>query len=176
MTPAERVAFILHDVFRYPFADVAEITGRSPAAARQLASSARRRVDEAQPTPAPAGRQAAIVREFKHAWETQNIKAIVDLLDPDAIVVADGGGLVPAAREPIVGSEAIARFVELVTTRRPAGTMLERTVNGQPGLVVLQGDLGLTVMAFELVDDRIKHIYIVRNPEKLRPWTTSAES
>ncbi|MFL6099326.1 MAG: RNA polymerase sigma factor SigJ [Actinomycetales bacterium] len=176
MTPAERVAFILHDVFRYPFADVAEITGRSAAAARQLASSARRRIDEAQSTPAPAARQAAIVREFKHAWETKDIKAIVDLLDPDAIVVADGGGLVPAALEPIVGREAIAHFAELVTTHRPTGTMLERTVNGQPGLVVKQGDLGLTVMAFELAGDRIKRIYIVRNPEKLRPWTGNAQS
>lgn len=170
MTPAERVSFILHDVFRYPFNEVAEITGRSPAAARQLASSARRRVDDAQPASAPAARQAAVVREFKQAWEAKDIKAILDLLDPDATVVADGGGFVPAALEPIIGSEAIGRFVDLVTSTRPMGTFLERTVNGQPGLVVKQGDLGLTVMAFELDNDRIKHIWIVRNPNKLRPW------
>src|SRR5690348_5172919 len=69
MTPAERVAFILHDVFRYPFAEVAEITGRTPAACRQLASSARRRIRASQPPVTPPARQAGLVRDFKAAWE-----------------------------------------------------------------------------------------------------------
>ena len=101
MTPAERVAFILHDVFGYPFAEVAEITGRTPAACRQLASSARRRVRAAQsPAAVPAARQAGIVRDFKQAWEAKDIDALIGLLDPDATAIADGGGLVQAALRP----------------------------------------------------------------------------
>src|SRR5580700_10214706 len=77
MTPAERVAFILHDVFGYPFAEVAEIVGRSPAASRQLASSARRRIRAAQVPATPTARQAAIVRDFKEAWEAKDIGALI---------------------------------------------------------------------------------------------------
>src|ERR1700722_636078 len=79
MTPAERVAFILHDVFRYSFAEIAEITGRTPAACRQLASSARRRSAAPQPPAAPAARQAGIVRDFRLAWEAQDIGALIGL-------------------------------------------------------------------------------------------------
>ena len=89
MTPAERVAFILHDVFRYPFAEVAEITGRTLAACRQLASSARRRIRAVQAPATPAARQAGVVRAFKTAWEAKDITAIIGLLDPDATATAD---------------------------------------------------------------------------------------
>jgi len=94
MTPAERVAFILHDVFRHSFAEVAEITGRTPAACRKLASAARRRVRASRAPAAPPARQADLVRAFKKAWEAGDINALVGLLDPDATVTADGGGLV----------------------------------------------------------------------------------
>ncbi len=82
ITPAERVAFVLHDVFRYPFAEVASIAGRSPAACRQLASSARRRVRAAQPPAARAARQARVIREFRQAWEARDITALIGLLNP----------------------------------------------------------------------------------------------
>src|SRR6266567_6226452 len=84
MTPAERVAFILHDVFRYPFPEMAEIVGRTPAACRQLASSARRRIRAAQPPATPTARQAGIIRAFKQAWEAKDINALIGLLDPGA--------------------------------------------------------------------------------------------
>ena len=109
MTPAERVAFVLHDVFRYPFAEVAEIVGRTPAACRQLASSARRRVRTAQTPAAPSAGQAGIVRQFRTAWEAKDIDALVSLLDPDATATADGGGLAPPSPLPIEGGEQIAR-------------------------------------------------------------------
>jgi len=172
MTPAERVAFILHDVFGYPFAEVAEITGRTPAACRQLASSARRRIRAAQAPAAPTARQAAIVRDFKQAWEAKDIGALIGLLDPGATVTADGGGMASAALRPIDGAGQIARYLVDIASLASDVTILERTVNGQPGLVAQQDGITVTVFAFDVADDRIKHIWAVRNPEKLRPWTT----
>jgi RNA polymerase sigma factor (sigma-70 family) len=172
MTPAERVAFILHDVFGYPFAEVAEITGRTPAACRQLASTARRRIRSAQPEAAtPAARQAGIVREFKQAWEAADISALIGLLDPDAIVTGDGGGLVNASPHPIEGGEPVARYLADLAGRLPASVrLLERTVNGQPGLVAQQDGVILAVYAFEIAADRITRMWAVLNPDKRRPW------
>jgi hypothetical protein len=172
MTPAERVAFILHDVFRYSFAEVAEIVGRTPAACRQLASSARRRIRSSQAPAIPAAQRAGIVRDFKQAWEAEDIAALIGLLDPDATASADSGGLVSAELRPIEGGEQIARLVVDVADRAPNLTILERSVNGQPGLVAQQDGVTVTVFAFDVAGDRIKHIWAVRNPEKLRPWTT----
>ena len=172
MTPAERVALILHDVFGYPFAEVAEITGRTPAACRQLASSARRRIRASHPPAAPAARQAGIVRDFKNAWEAQDIGALIALLDPAATATADGGGLASAAPRPIEGGEQVARYLADLASRASSLTILERTVNGQPGLVAQQDGVTVTVLAFDITGGRIKHIWAIRNPEKLRPWTT----
>jgi RNA polymerase sigma-70 factor (ECF subfamily) len=172
MTPAERVALILHDVFGYAFAEVAEITGRTPAACRQLASSGRRRISASQAPPAPAARQAGLVREFKQAWEAKDINALIGLLDPDATAIADGGGLASAALRPIEGGEQIASYMFEVASRAPSNlVILERTVNGQPGLVAQQDGATVTVFAFEVAGDRITHIWAVRNPDKLRHWT-----
>jgi RNA polymerase sigma factor (sigma-70 family) len=174
MTPAERVAFILHDVFCYSFAEVAEIVGRTPAACRQLASSARRRIRAAQPPATPAARQAEVIRAFKQAWEAKDIDALIGLLDPDATAIADGGGLATTFLHPIEGSKQIARAWIEIANRAPAGmTFLDRTVNGQPGLVAQQDGVTVTVFAFDVAGDRIRHIWVIRNPEKLRPWTTA---
>ncbi|MFE1313518.1 RNA polymerase sigma factor SigJ [Streptomyces sp. NPDC058755] len=171
MTPAERVAFILHDVFRYPFAEVAEIVGRTPAACRQLATSARRRMRAAQASAAPAPRRADVVRDFKRAWEAQDIDALIGLLDPDATAIADGGGLAQAALHPVDGGEQVARYLVGLSARAVGMTLLERTVNGQPGVVVQQDGVTAAVLAFDVVGDRVHRIWAVRNPEKLRPWT-----
>ena len=172
MTPAERVAFILHDVFRYPFAEVAEIVGRTPAACRQLASSARRRIRTSQAPSTPTAHQAGIVRDFKQAWETSDIGALIGILDPDATAIADGGGLVSAVLHPVEGAEQVARvFVDIAGTA-PDLTLLERRVNGQPGLVAQLDGVTMAVLAFDVTGDRIRHIWAVRNPDKLRPWTT----
>ncbi len=167
MSPAERVALILHDVFGYAFAEVAEITGRTPAACRQLASSARRRIRASQPPAAPPARQAGLVRDFKQAWEAGDIDALIGLLDPGATVIADGGGLVSAALRPIEGGEQIAHYVVDIAGRAPGDvTILERTVNGQPGLVAQQDGVTVTVFAFDIAGDRIKRIWAVRNPRQ----------
>jgi RNA polymerase sigma factor (sigma-70 family) len=173
MTPAERVAFILHDVFRYTFAEVAEIVGRTPAACRQLASSARRRIRASQAPATPAARQAGLVRDFKRAWEARDIDAIVGLLDPGATATGDGGGLVRAELRPVEGAGQIARFLVDRASATPGLTFLERTVNGQPGLVAQLDGVTVAVYAFQITGDRIKHIWAILNPDKLRPWTTA---
>ncbi|GAA1337293.1 RNA polymerase sigma factor SigJ [Actinocatenispora thailandica] len=172
MTPAERVAFILHDVFRYSFVEVADIVGRSPAACRKLASSARHRLGTARATPAPAARHAAVVRSFRQAWEAQDIDALLGLLDPAAVATADSGGNAVTFRHPIEGGDRIARaWVELARRRDPGTTLHERTVNGAPGLVVERDGAIVTVFAFDVAGDRIRHIWVVRNPDKLRHWS-----
>jgi RNA polymerase sigma factor (sigma-70 family) len=170
MPPAERVAFIPHDVFGYSFAEVAEIVGRTPAACRQLATSARRRIRAAQPPATPTTRQAGIVRDFRQAWEAKDINALIALLDPGATATADGGGLARVVPRPIEGAEQIARFYADLAI--PGLTVLERTVNGQPGLVAQRDGTTIAVYAFDVADDRIKHIWAMLNPHKLRPWTT----
>jgi RNA polymerase sigma factor (sigma-70 family) len=173
MTPAERVAFVLHDIFRYPFAEVAEITGRTPAACRQLASSARHRIDASQPPVAVAApEQAGIIRAFKRAWEAGDIDALIGLLDPSATVIADGGGQVSAVLHPVQGREQIASYAVQISRLAAGLTMRERTVNGQPGLVFELDGVVTTVFSFEIEDNRITRIWAVRNPDKLRPWIT----
>ncbi|MEU6715634.1 RNA polymerase sigma factor SigJ [Nonomuraea sp. NPDC046802] len=173
MTPAERVAFILHDVFGYPFTDVAEIVGRTPAACRQLASSARRRIRTWQTPTSSSARYAGIVRDFKQAWEAKDIDALIGLLDPGATSIGDGGGLASAALRPIEGGAQIARAYADVARAASTMTILERTVNGRPGLVVQHNGITVAVLAFHITGDRITHIWAVRNPEKLRPWNKS---
>jgi RNA polymerase sigma factor (sigma-70 family) len=172
MTPAERVTFILHDVFRYSFAEVAEIVGRSPAACRQLASSARHRIGTSEPPATPTAEQAGLVRDFKLAWAAKDINALIGILDPDASFTSDGGGLATASLVPIEGGRQIAQFMLGLPAPAAGPTLLERTVNGQPGLIVQQDGVTVTVLAFHFAAGRITRIWAVRNPEKLRPWTT----
>lgn len=170
MTPAERVAFVLHDVFRFPFAEVADVVGRTPAACRQLASSGRRRVRAARPSVAATAGQAGVVRHFKAAWEAKDIDALVGLLDPDAVMTADGGGVAGAALRPVEGGERIAQYLAHFAGKAPGLTLLERTVNGLPGLVARLDGVTVSVAAFELAGERVVRIWAVRNPEKLRAW------
>jgi RNA polymerase sigma-70 factor (ECF subfamily) len=171
MTPAQRVAFILHDVYRYSFDEVAAIVGRTPAACRQLASAARRRVREA-PAPVTAARQAEVVRDFRAAWTAQDIESLIGLLDPAAVATADSGGRVVAFRDPIEGGENIARLlVGLAARLQDAVVISEATVNGRPGLIAEQDGVTISVYAFEVAGDRVTRLWIMRNPEKLRRWT-----
>ncbi|MEU9202089.1 RNA polymerase sigma factor SigJ [Streptomyces sp. NPDC048332] len=175
MTPAERVAFVLHDVFRYPFAEIADVLGRTSAACKQLAASARRRVRAAGAPVAGTG-QAEAVRHVKEAWETKNVAALVGLLDPAAVMTADGGGLVGAALRPIEGGALIAQYMVAIADRAPGLELLERSVNGTPGLVARRDGTVMTVASFEIADGRVTRIWVVRNPEKLRPWLGDDEA
>jgi RNA polymerase sigma factor (sigma-70 family) len=167
MTPAERVAFILHDVFGYPFTEIAGITGRTPPACRQLASAARRRVRASRSPVAPTAQQAAVIRDFKQAWEAKDIGALIGLLDPGATLTGDGG----AALRPIEGGERVARFLTALARATPGNVkLLERTVNGQPGLVKQQDGVTIAVYAFEVAGDQIARMWAILNPGKLRLW------
>jgi RNA polymerase sigma factor (sigma-70 family) len=170
MTPAERVAFVLHDVFRYSFADVSEVVGRTPAACRQLASSARRRIRTSAVSPSLRDGQAAIVRAFKVAWDAKDIDALVDLLDPHVVATADSGGAVRAALRPIRGARQVAHHLVGEVARGGDLSILERTVNGQAGVVVQVGGATVAVFAFGIARQRITHVWAVRNPDKLRRW------
>ncbi len=176
MTPAERVAFILHDVFGYPFAEIAGIVGRTPAACRQLASSGRRRSRAAHRPAAPTARQSALVRDFGKAWQASDIAALVALLDPDAVITSDGGGQATAARHPVEGAGLVSRFLAGIAARAPDLTVAERTVNGQPGLIAQRGGTTVTVLAFGIEGDRITRIWAIRNPDKLRAWSPGRTS
>ncbi|MEU9824166.1 RNA polymerase sigma factor SigJ [Micromonospora chersina] len=169
MTPAERVAFVLHEVFRYPFAEIAGVLDRTPAACKQLASSARRRVTDAR-TPVPATGQADVVRRVKEAWESKDVAALVALLNPAAVMTADGGGMVGTVLHPVEGGARIAQYMVAIADRAPGLELVERSVNGVPGLVARRAGVVETVASFEVVDGRVTRIWVVRNPEKLGPW------
>ncbi|WP_026923202.1 RNA polymerase sigma factor SigJ [Glycomyces arizonensis] len=174
MTPAERVAFVLHDVFRYSFNEIAAIVGRTPAACRQLAYSARRRIDASGAPAAPSSREAGIVRDFKQAWEAKDIGALIGLLDTGAVAIGDGGGRAVTFPRSLEGAEAVARFwIEIAEHVGDLTTFHESTVNGCPGLVARQDGAVVSVYAFEFSGESIKHIWAVRNPEKLRSWSAS---
>lgn len=174
MTPAERVAFILHDVFGYSFREVAEIVGRTPEACRQLASSARRRAPRQAKRVSRAAHDA-VVRSFKDAWQSGNLDEMITLLDPRARAVTDGGGLVSAPVAPIVGAPAVADLFLDVLDREPGIGVRTETVNGRLGLVAHVGERTMAVITISMTSDGIHEIWVVRNPEKLRAWHPDAD-
>ncbi|HVW45961.1 MAG TPA: RNA polymerase sigma factor SigJ [Solirubrobacterales bacterium] len=172
LSPAERTAFLLHDVFDLPFEKVAEIVGRSPAAVRQLASRARAHVEAGKPRfPAGAEEERRIVTAFARAWQEGDHETLLGILDPDAVLRADGGGKVNAAGKPLFGAERIARA--LLGLRRAAERQgRERAgrlarVNGATGLVIVEAE-ATSVVSLTIDAGRITAVDIVRNPEKLR--------
>jgi RNA polymerase sigma factor (sigma-70 family) len=171
MTPAERVSFVLHDVFGYPYDEIGKIVGRSAPACRQLASSARRQVRESRPRLQPAPEHARVVSAFKSAWNSGDIAALIALLDPKATAITDGGGLVTAAIHPIHGPAAIATFLLDVRHREPDLELTVANVNAQQGLVVSSHGQTLAVIAVAVNNQRIQSLWTLRNPHKLRGWS-----
>jgi RNA polymerase sigma-70 factor (ECF subfamily) len=172
MTPAERVAFVLHDVFKYSFAEVGEIVGRSPEASRQLASSARRRVRDSRSSKVSTTEHARVVAEFKSALDTGDLSALIRLLDPSATVIADGGGIVAASLERIEGAETIARYFLALHELQPDLNFQLTTVNGRVGLVGQDAaGTALAVASVAITQGLIDQIWVIRNPEKLAGWT-----
>jgi RNA polymerase sigma-70 factor (ECF subfamily) len=166
LTPAERLAFVLHDMFGMPFDEIAPIVDRTPDAARQLASRARRHVRGATPEPdSDLAQQRQVVDAFLAASRSGDFDALVAVLDPDVVFRTDGGGVPPRARPPVVGAEAVAQHVlERATLARYARPAL---VNGAAGLVVAPGGRPISVVGFTVSRGRIVAIDIIADPNKL---------
>jgi RNA polymerase sigma-70 factor (ECF subfamily) len=167
LTPAERLAFVLHDMFAVPFDEIAPIVGRTPTAARQLASRARRRVQGEAPQPSPdLARQRKVVDAFFAAARQGDFDALVAVLDPDVVLRSDGGSERPIATAVVHGAENVARramrFARMAPYARPA------LINGAAGVVVARSGEPFSVMGFTVVGDRIVAIDSLSDPERLR--------
>ncbi|MFJ2259564.1 RNA polymerase sigma factor SigJ [Streptomyces sp. NPDC087844] len=171
VTPAERVAFVLHDVFGVPFAEIAGTVGRSPAACRQLASSARRRLAERRPVVVTAAEHRRVVSAFLDACGTGDLDTLVALLDPAVEARSDGGGKVRAALRPIVGPDKVARFLLGLLRKEPGMEAVEADVNGAPGVVVRVAGATVAVVGVGVRGGRVGDLWLVVNPDKLRAWT-----
>ncbi|AWS44011.1 RNA polymerase sigma factor SigJ [Streptosporangium sp. 'caverna'] len=170
VTPAERVAFIMHDVFKMPFAEIADIVGRTPATCRQLATSARRHIESNRHQAIAPDQHRSVVSAFKSACGTGNLDTLIDLLDPRVSVHTDGGGKVRSARRPILGPEKTARFFLGLLRKEPGQELTEKNVNGRPGLVISHDGEVVAVIATEARAGRITDIWMMVNPDKLRAW------
>jgi len=163
LAPAERLAFVLHDMFAVPFDEIADVLGRSPAAVRQLASRARRRVRGAEAPDVDRARHRAVVAAFLAASRGGDFDALVDLLDPEVEARADAA-TVQSGAEPLVrGADAVARtFAGRARAARPA------LIDGDPGLVWLHGGEPRVVFAFTVEGDRVVAIDMLSDPDELR--------
>jgi len=170
LTPAERVSYVLHEVFAVPFVEIAEIVGRTPAACRQLATSARRHIKERRPQPVARERHDALVTAFVAACTSGDIAALAAVLDPDVVLRSDGGGFVSAARKPVVGLDNVARFIFGIMSKEPTLEVTQReTADGLSLAFWREGRIG-GVLSFRVADERISDVWIMMNPEKLSLW------
>jgi len=168
LSPAERLAFVLHDMFQLPFEEIAPMVGRSPTAARQLASRARRRVKGADiPAPDPdLARQRDVVDAFFLAARGGDLDALVALLDPDVVLRADFGVRRPAASRVVRGAAAVAR--QAVLGALPGADLHPALVNGAAGAVVTVGGRPFAVLGFTVAEGRILEIDAIADPERVR--------
>ncbi|RME63873.1 MAG: RNA polymerase sigma-70 factor [Alphaproteobacteria bacterium] len=173
LSPGERAAFLLHDVFDMPFARIAAMLDKSEAACRQLAARARKAFKTARPArPAPAEAHRALLLRFAETVATGDARHLEALLTADVVAYSDGGGAKIAALNPIRGADKVARFIMGLARKHRArgGTSAVSltVINGAPGFVVyLDGVLDQT-LSIDVADGRIGAIYVVRNPAKLR--------
>lgn len=170
MTPAERVAFVLHDVFAIPFSEIAEVVGRSPAACRQLATSARRRVQQSRNRRATRAEHDDIVRAFAAAARTGDITSLIAVLDPDVELRSDGGGIVSAGRRPVLGTENVARFLLGVLSKYPTVTVLEQETPDGLGFAAWNEGRIIGVATLETAAGRVTNVRMMMNPNKLTLW------
>lgn len=170
LSPAERTALVLHDVFGIPFEAVSELVGRSPEACRQLASRARRRVADSSAAGrfrASRSQLAKTAEEFANACASGSFQALLRMLDPEVAGTFDSGGHVPGAPAgPVLGNDRVARVI-LRSFRREAVRFNVVDVNGEPGVAVTVGDEIRAVVSLSLREGKIVHIDAVGNPDKL---------
>jgi RNA polymerase sigma-70 factor, ECF subfamily len=171
LSPLERAAFLLHDVFDVEFAEIAQNLGRSEAACRQLAARGRAHVQAARPRFSPSAEEGTRLAEaFRLATRSGDAAGMVRLLAADAVLYTDGGGKRIAALNPIHGSDKIARFFAGVVKKTHADGWRVRDahINGDPGFVFADPEGALQTIAFDIADGRIAAIYLMINPDKLQ--------
>lgn len=171
LTPAERVAFVLHDVFDVPFDEIGEVLGRSSAACRQLAASARRHAGRRAGASVARRRHDEVVAAFAAASATGRLDALVGVLAPGVVLVSDGGGVVSAARRPVRGADHVARFLIGLAGKEPAARYEPVETGDGAGIAIRLGGEVAAVVTFATDADRVTDVWIMRNPEKLRSWT-----
>ena len=173
LSPEQRAVFLLHDVFDYPYDEIARIVGKSEANARQLAARARRHVDERRPRfEASQEQRERLADRFFAAVEQGEVKALETMLAEDVVLQGDGGGKVPALARALHGAGRVARTLAnwARQAERVGGVTVRRIdVNGQPGAMLADAEGKLiAVMALDIEDDRIQGVRSVVNPDKLR--------
>ena len=173
--PTERAVFVLREVFEMPYGEIAEAVGKSDAAVRQIARRAREHVAARRPrVQVSRSEQQAVVERFLVALRTGQVQALMQVMAPDVVLIADGGGLARAARSPIHGAERVARFL----ARAKQGATFETTavwLNGAPaGRIEFDGELGGAV-SVAVENGRLSRIYVMRNPRKLARLDEMAE-
>ncbi len=170
LSPAERVVFVLREVFGFEHAQIADVVDRTPAAVRQLAHRAREHVQARRPRYEPKDEEAArVAQEFLRAAAGGDIDGLLAVLDPDVVWVSDGGGRASAPRRPLHGAGDVARFVlGLFALATPSHTFAQVDVNGAPGVLLRDGERLEGVFSIDVRDGRVVALYGVRNPDKLR--------
>ena len=172
LSPLERAAFLLHDVFGVSFEEIAEAIGRAPATCRQLASRARTHVRAARPRfPMPRERGDEIAAAFFTATRSGDMQELRSLLAADVTVYADGGGKAPAALQPIVGLDKVVQLhasLARIFAEKMSRLVRYGLINGLAGFVTVEQDGNLQTTALQIEDDKIVAIYVMRNPDKLR--------
>jgi len=175
MTPAERVVFVLHEVFAIPFDEIAATVGRTPGACRQLAHSARRRVQQARARSATRLQHDRVVRAFAAAARTGNVEGLIAALDPDVVLRSDGGGVVTAARNPILGADRVARYLAGLAKKYPFGDLLEQETHDGLGFALWEEGRIMALVTLDVAgaDGLVTDVRIVRNPHKLSLWNAA---
>ena len=167
LAPTERAVFVLREVFDTPYDEIAQAVGKTPAAVRQIAHRARDHVAARRPRVAVSStEQQQVVDRFLAAVREGDLQGLLDVLAPDVVIVADGGGLVAAARHPIEGAQPVAAFL-LTGARRAAFELSAVWLNGAPAARIEIGGTLDTAVSLAVEDGRVTRIYAIRNPHKL---------
>jgi RNA polymerase sigma-70 factor (ECF subfamily) len=170
LSPVERAAFLLHDIFAYEYAEIAPIVGKSEGYCRQLARRARLHIAAQRPRfDPPSERREQLVRQFLHACDAGDLSALIATLAEDVTVWGDGGGKALAIRQPVHGAASAARLLLGILGKVPSGFVVRRVdINGQPGVIGEVTGVPIAAATLEILDQRVQAIRIVVNPDKLQ--------
>ena len=176
LSPVERAVFVLREVFDVPYDEIAAALDKSPAAVRQIAHRARGHVAARRPRMTVSrAEQQQVVERFLAALATGDVGGLLDVLAPDVVMVADGGGLVPTVREPVAGADQVARVLAMLAEATPDARISTSLINGAVAARIDPADASPTAVTFVFEDGRIARIHAIRNPRKLERLDRVAE-